>query len=229
MIINPVVSGIQLPDLTTPAGAGQILSGYQAINEDGEIITGTIPSQGAQTITPGTSNKTIASGRYLSGTQTIAGDSDLIASNIKSGINIFGVTGNYSGAEVQRITISGDDSSITKRLTGTQSSRYIYIYPPSPIKELCSIVGAFSSENTIYPGFFYYPSVSYWQDDMNTPTIDGINWDCVEGFQANQNGYLTQFVSSSFYVSSNQITIRGGGLMGSLDNLLFITYTYIPA
>lgn len=49
--------------------------------------------QAAQTITPGTSNKTIASGRYLTGTQTIKGDSNLVAENIKKGVSIFGVAG----------------------------------------------------------------------------------------------------------------------------------------
>ena len=99
MIHNPQSGGIHLPALTNPAGAAQILSGYQAINADGEIITGNIPSQGAQTITPGTANKTIAAGRYLSGTQTIAGDADLVPGNIKSGVSIFGVSGSYSGNE----------------------------------------------------------------------------------------------------------------------------------
>ena len=93
MIHNPQSGGIHLPTLTNPAGAGQILSGYQAIDAEGNIIVGTIPSQGAQTITPGTANKTIAAGRYLSGTQTIAGDADLVAGNIKSGVNLFGVNG----------------------------------------------------------------------------------------------------------------------------------------
>ena len=54
--------------------------------------------QEAQTITPGTSNKTIASGRYLTGTQTIKGDANLVAGNIKSGVSIFGVAGNYEGS-----------------------------------------------------------------------------------------------------------------------------------
>lgn len=56
-------------------------------------MTGTIPSQGAQTITPGTSAKTIAAGRYLSGQQTVAGDANLVSGNIKKGISIFGVSG----------------------------------------------------------------------------------------------------------------------------------------
>lgn len=49
--------------------------------------------QAAQTITPGISNKTIASGTYLTGTQTIKGDANLVAANIKKGVSIFGVTG----------------------------------------------------------------------------------------------------------------------------------------
>lgn len=41
--------------------------------------------------------QSIASGQYLSGTQTIKGDANLVAGNIKSGVNIFGVTGTYAG------------------------------------------------------------------------------------------------------------------------------------
>lgn len=76
------------------AGAGQILSGYTAYAKGGRV-TGTIPSQGAQTITPGTSAKTIAAGRYLSGRQTVAGDANLIPANIAKGKSIFGVAGGH--------------------------------------------------------------------------------------------------------------------------------------
>ena len=74
------------------AGAGQVLSGYTAYARSSKI-TGSVPSQGAQTITPGTSAKTIAAGRYLTGQQTIAGDSNLIPANIAKGKSIFGVAG----------------------------------------------------------------------------------------------------------------------------------------
>lgn len=57
-----------------------------------------LTTQAAQTITPGTSNKTIASGRYLTGTQTIKGDANLVAGNIKSGVSIFGVAGTFEGS-----------------------------------------------------------------------------------------------------------------------------------
>jgi hypothetical protein len=77
----------------TLTSGSQLLSGYRGW-ADGVERVGTIPSKSSQTFTPGTTNQTIASGQYLSGTQTIAGDADLVAENIKSGVNIFNVVGN---------------------------------------------------------------------------------------------------------------------------------------
>ena len=77
------------------ATSDKILSGYTAYVK-GNTITGSIPSKGATTYTPGTSNQTIASGQYLSGAQTIKGDANLVAANIAKGKSIFGVTGTYT-------------------------------------------------------------------------------------------------------------------------------------
>ena len=69
------------------------------LQEAGYVTTGMkvaehqLTTQAAQTITPSTTNKTIPSGRYLTGTQTIKGDANLVANNIKSGVSIFGVLG----------------------------------------------------------------------------------------------------------------------------------------
>jgi len=59
-------------------------------------LTANVTTKSAQTYTPGTTNQTIASGTYLTGTQTIAGDADLVASNIKAGVSIFNVTGTFT-------------------------------------------------------------------------------------------------------------------------------------
>lgn len=86
------------------ATAADILSGKTAYTSTGKI-TGTIAFQNAKTITPGTSNITaISKGYYASGSVIVSGSANLTAANIKSGVNIFGVTGTYQG--------SGGDTSI---------------------------------------------------------------------------------------------------------------------
>lgn len=51
----------------------------------------------AKTWTPGTANQTIAAGTCVTGAQTIKGDSNLKAANIKKGVSIFGIKGTWEG------------------------------------------------------------------------------------------------------------------------------------
>jgi len=55
-------------------------------------LTGTIASLGATTYTPTTTDQ-IISDKYLTGLQTIKGDTNLLATNIKKNVNIFGIDG----------------------------------------------------------------------------------------------------------------------------------------
>lgn len=74
------------------AVAGDVLAGKTASGDDGEF-TGTIPNNGAGgTVTPGTSDIVKPSG-YYSSPITIKGDPELVAANIKEGIDILGVIG----------------------------------------------------------------------------------------------------------------------------------------
>lgn len=102
--LNDILSVINdLPEATpsldtsdATATAANILSGKTAYGANGKI-TGTIPSQAAKTITPkATSQTAIAAGTYASGAVTVAGDADLVDSNIKKGVSIFGVNGSYT-------------------------------------------------------------------------------------------------------------------------------------
>lgn len=76
------------------ATASDLLLNKTATVEAGEI-TGTMPNNGAVNITPSTSNQAISAG-YHNGSGVVYGDTDLVASNIKNGVNIFGVAGTYA-------------------------------------------------------------------------------------------------------------------------------------
>lgn len=183
-------NGVELPTLTNEGSASDLLSGKQLIDQEGNIVTGTIATktasnltangatvtvpagyystqaskavstatqatptvtinsstglvtatatqtagyvtagsksgtlqlafQAAQTITPGTTNKTIAANTYLGGVQTIKGDANLVASNIVSGKSIFGVVGTASTGGGTSV----EDSLITRTITSYENSK----------------------------------------------------------------------------------------------------------
>ena len=77
--------------VTPTVSAGYVSSG--TATNSSVSLTASVTTKGAATFTPGTSDQTIASGTYLTGTQTIKGDSNLKSSNIVSGATIFSVQG----------------------------------------------------------------------------------------------------------------------------------------
>ena len=100
--------------------AGYVSSGTKSATKQ-------LTTQAAQTITPGTSNKTIASGRYLTGTQTIKGDANLVAANIKSGVSIFGVVGTAESApKTISVTVKNSTGKDIEILTNKGSSYEMY-------------------------------------------------------------------------------------------------------
>ena len=76
-------------------------------------LTASVTTKAAATITPGTTNQTIAAGTYLTGTQTIAGDANLIEENIKSGVSIFGKVGTYEGSSGSSLTVATSTSTLS--------------------------------------------------------------------------------------------------------------------
>ena len=93
--VNKVVYGSDvLIDLTgDTVSSDKLLSGTTAHDKSGGTITGVIPSLAAATYTPGTIDQTIDAGKYISGSQTIKGDANLVAGNIRKDVSIFGVIG----------------------------------------------------------------------------------------------------------------------------------------
>lgn len=90
--------------VTPTVSAGYVASG--TAGNSAVSLTASVTTKAAATYTPSTSNQTIASGTYLTGAQTISGDANLVASNIKSGVSIFGVAGSMSAATVSQDSVT---------------------------------------------------------------------------------------------------------------------------
>lgn len=96
------------------SGASQNAADIQAIQDALPTYVGdSVTKKATATYTPGTTNQTIASGQYLTGAQTIKGDANLKATNIKSGVSIFGVAGTYTGTGSSTTTPTLQSKTVT--------------------------------------------------------------------------------------------------------------------
>ena len=101
--MSGAIDTIVTPNLQTktvsPSTSSQTVSPDAGYNGLSSVTVNAIsPTKAAQTYTPGTTDQTIASGRWLTGAQTIKGDANLVAENIKKDVTIFGKTGTYEGS-----------------------------------------------------------------------------------------------------------------------------------
>lgn len=114
-----------LPDV-----GGEQATPVISVNSSNGLITATagtkssthqLAFQPAKTITPSTASQiAVPSGYYTGGNVTVAGDSNLLAENIKSGVSIFGVSGNYVGSGGDT---SVEDSVITRTISSYTNDR----------------------------------------------------------------------------------------------------------
>ena len=103
-VITGTVSASQ--NITPTVSAGYVSAGTAGTISVSGSDTLALTAQAAQTITPGTTAQTIAAGQYLTGAQTIAGDANLIAQNIKAGVSIFNVEGELSTPVVSQDSVT---------------------------------------------------------------------------------------------------------------------------
>ena len=103
-VITGTVSASQ--NITPTVSAGYVSAGTAGTISVSGSDTLALTAQAAQTITPGTTAQTIAAGQYLTGAQTIAGDPNLIAQNIKAGVSIFNVDGELSTPVVSQDSVT---------------------------------------------------------------------------------------------------------------------------
>lgn len=115
MIANPNDGNSPRVEVATPmidVSAGGLITA-KTEQEKGYVPGGTksatqqLTTQGAATITPGTTAQTaVASGRYTTGAVQVAGDANLVPENIAEGVSIFGVAGTHSGGTKAICTVS---------------------------------------------------------------------------------------------------------------------------
>ena len=200
----------------TVSNTPQVSAGYVSSGTAGNSnvsLTANVTTKAAATITPTTSNQTIASGTYLTGTQTISGDANLVAGNIKNGTTIFGVTGTYSGGGTLTVaTKTATLSAVGQTLSFTGLSgtpKYWFVKTTSQISS--------SGSTTIY-----YITDGFW---------DGTS---VKGnsFRIGSTRRIyswTSGVSQSY--SGGTLTITGGSGTGSSPGQFYggnyeLTYVY---
>jgi len=125
--------------VTPSVSAGYISAG--TAGNSSVSLTASIATKAAATITPGTTNQTIASGTYLTGTQTISGDADLVAANIKKGVQIFNVTGSYTSDATAAASdiVSGETAYVDgNKITGSLVINKYYTGSTAPSSSLGS-------------------------------------------------------------------------------------------
>lgn len=158
------VGGADTSDAT--AVAGDILNGKTAYGSDGKL-TGTIPTVtasksgnvvtvpkgyvksaqtltvgtalNAYTITPAANAQVISKDSYLKGEVTVAGDANLTASNIKSGVSIFNVAGTL---------VSPDTSDATAGAGDILSDKTAYVNG----KKVTGTIKSYTGSSLIIPG-----------------------------------------------------------------------------
>lgn len=99
-LITASVSASQ--NVTPSVTAGYVSAGTAGAITVSGSETEQLTTKAAATITPGTTDQTIAAGQYLTGAQTIKGDSNLQAAYIAKNVQIFGVTGSLDAPVVSQ-------------------------------------------------------------------------------------------------------------------------------
>ena len=209
--LNEVMDKAPAADNTNGAVPGEVLSGktYWSLRTDGSgsskwgVLTGTLPTQ---TLADSTTN--IKAGYYTTTTLESV-DSDFVNTNIKSGVNIFGITGTVieaTGDATAADVLSGKTFSKagSANLTGTMVNHGSKSYTPS------------ASEQTITAGYYDGTGKVNTDSDLTAGNIKkdvdifGVTGNVIEA---------TGTVTASYVLDDSTFSnATSAGLTGSMTN-----------
>lgn len=126
-----------------------LITASNNLSEGGYIQLGSnssshqLPVQAGKTITPGRSRITAcASGRYTTGSIYVDGEVNLTASNIKSGVSIYGITGTYQGEAPETVSCAYDLLSNYKERVFFMGTSGCVIIEPNTSGNADALVGS---------------------------------------------------------------------------------------
>ncbi|MBR4057846.1 MAG: hypothetical protein IKK00_06895 [Oscillospiraceae bacterium] len=161
-----------------------------------------VSKKAAETYTPGTTDQTIAAGQYLSGAQTIKGDANLKAANIKSGVSIFGVAGTASSG----VTVQRKAGTLTTNTSGTATVNvgfkpdivlFTDLFFSLPGNFECQVAAVFSEKKNNYSIMVHGVSDSFFDGVIFIPT-QTINGFSVDIFTVSSSGAQSAVGNAQF-------------------------------
>lgn len=158
------------------------------------------PQLQSKTITPSVSTQYVIPSTGYDGLSqvTVNGSSNLVSSNIKNGVNIFGVMGNYKGAEKHSVELSWTSSQETVEQLNLNGYGTAY-----SISVILSIPYSFT---TSYLPLAYAVYINLFDYNLGSFMLYACNWD------------ITYIESNQFYTemaSGNCVIVWGGATTGT--------------
>lgn len=211
-----IISSIDTDEGT--ATSADILEGKIAFSKKNKLV-GTIPSIGSKTYVPTIVDQNILSGSYLSGNQVLKGDSNLIAANIKKGVEIFGITGTLEtsgGSTVKKETILNTATSASKQDTIDNWSSKVLIKDGSldwmNLSDLVNHWGGVNSQDNFIGDASqkYGIYMTNWtEQDVKTSILFTMPVDLIAGellliFNCNINSWMNQTMNINLMTATGE-------------------------